>query len=36
MPEQRKKQMNSAIKLTILFLALYGISYSAGISKYLD
>jgi len=24
MPEQRKKQMNSAIKLTILFLALYG------------
>jgi membrane-associated phospholipid phosphatase len=25
MPEQRKKQMNSAIKLTILFLALYGL-----------
>jgi membrane-associated phospholipid phosphatase len=24
MPEQRRKQMNSAIKLTILFLALYG------------
>jgi membrane-associated phospholipid phosphatase len=25
MPERRKKQMNSAIKLTILFLALYGL-----------
>jgi membrane-associated phospholipid phosphatase len=25
MPEQRKKQMNSAIKLTFLFLALYGL-----------
>jgi len=25
MPEQRKKQMNSAIKLTILFLALYAL-----------
>ena len=25
MPEQRRKQMNSAIKLTILFLALYGL-----------
>ena len=25
MPEQRRKQMNSAIKLTVLFLALYGL-----------
>ena len=25
MPEYRKKQMNSAIKLTFLFLALYGL-----------
>ena len=25
MPEHRKKQMNSAIKLTFLFLALYGL-----------
>ena len=25
MPEQRKKQMNSAIKLTVLFLALYAL-----------
>jgi membrane-associated phospholipid phosphatase len=25
MPEQRKKQMNSAIKITFLFLALYGL-----------
>ena len=25
MPEQRRKQMNSAIKFTVLFLALYGL-----------